>query len=85
MTQHEIEDMSQRLSDANEAFLEARKPGTKQEAPKNPDPKPEEGKKPAKQDKDDLPKTGDAALASILATSLAGAGALIAGLKRRRK
>ena len=85
VTQHEIEDMSQRLSDANEAFLEARKPGTKQEAPKNPDPKPEEDEKPAKQDKDDLPKTGDAALASILATSLAGAGALIAGLKRRRK
>lgn len=85
VTQHEIEDMSQRLSDANEAFLEARKPGTKQEAPKDPDPKPEESEKPAKQDKDDLPKTGDAALAGILATSLAGAGALIAGLKRRRK
>ncbi|WP_072414603.1 lectin like domain-containing protein [Collinsella phocaeensis] len=85
VTQHEIEDMSQRLSDANEAFLEARKPGTKQEASKDPDPKPEESEKPAKQDKDDLPKTGDAALAGILATSLAGAGALIAGLKRRRK
>lgn len=85
VTQHEIEDMSQRLSDANEAFLEARKPGTKQEAPKDPDPKPEESEKPAKQDKNDLPKTGDAALAGILAASLAGAGALIAGLKRRRK
>lgn len=91
VTQHEIQDMSQRLSDANEAFLEARKPGTKQETPKDPeqepeDPKgPEQDEKPGKQDGSDLPKTGDAALAGILAASFAGAGALLAGLKRRRR
>ena len=77
VTQHEIEDISQRLSDANEALPGGPQARNEAGGAQMLRPKPEESEKPAKQDKNDLPKTGDAALAGILAASLASAGALI--------